>query len=364
MASQPLDRSRPHDIRRMEQEVAHPSSGRRTDPVAEGPGPQAFTVVSPAAAAAPLDELARVGWPQLARGGLRVAVKPNLTWVEPRPGVTTTAEAVRLVVRALAEAGNRVSVVESDAGYGTFSADAAFRGHGIDRIAAEVGASVLNLSSLPTERIRAGGVDIPMPRSILHQTDVILSMPVPKVHFFTRYSGAVKNQWGLIPSDMRLRLHSRLTRILPELLERLPPQVVAMDGTYFLNGSGPLLGTAVRKDLAIFASNPVVADAVATRLMGWDAGEIGHLRAAAERAGVDLDGIPGLPRREAERFHLHRTFWQWVALPGYHSRLVNYLGYDSPIAPLLHRLKWRIERDMDIRRVRSRHGRAPGARSR
>jgi hypothetical protein len=100
---------------------------------AYGPS-SAFSVVSPASTADPLEELKRIGRPEFADGGLRIAIKPNLTWIEPSPGVTTSREAIRLVASALISAGNEVVIVESNGGYGTFTADAAFHRHGLHEL--------------------------------------------------------------------------------------------------------------------------------------------------------------------------------------------------------------------------------------
>jgi uncharacterized protein (DUF362 family) len=315
----------------------------------------AFSVVSPASTADPLEELKRIGRPEFADGGLRIAIKPNLTWIEPRAGVTTSGEVIRLVASALTSAGNEVVIVESNGGYGTFTADAAFDRHGLRELTSEIGARIMNLSTAETTKLNAGGVELDMPRTLLEDVDWIVNMPVPKVHIMTRYTGAVKNQWGLIPTDMRLRMHYRLAAILHDLFLALPRQVVAMDGTYFLNESGPIVGKPIKKDLIVFADHPVVADIVALRMMGWDLGQVDHLRRVAKSLGIDERRIPDLPALPDAPFTLHRTFWNWVALAGFKSHALTYLGYESILAGPLHSLKTGTERAVDM--IKARGGR-------
>jgi uncharacterized protein (DUF362 family) len=305
-----------------------------------------FRIVTPAAGQDLLTHLVLADGFDLLQGGGHVALKPNLTWIDPRPGVTTTRDAIESMVAALIRCGNTVSIIESDGGYGTFSADAAFDTHGLRDIASSLGAECVNLSTSPTVRARVGGVAIELPRMLMESVDCIVSMPVPKVHALTRYSGAVKNQWGLIPTDMRLQLHYRLPEILTDLLLRLPPQLVAMDGTYFLDGSGPLEGTPIHKDLLILASHPLVADAVALRLMGWNFANITHLRKAARQFRFDPTKVSGLPPMPEHPFTLRRTPWNWVALAGFKSRTLTYIGYESPLAGPLHEIKSQAERMM------------------
>jgi uncharacterized protein (DUF362 family) len=307
-----------------------------------------FSVVSPASTADPLEELKRIGRPEFADGGLRIAIKPNLTWIEPRAGVTTSREAIRLVASAMISAGNDVLIVESNGGYGTFTADAAFDRHGLRELTSEIGVGLMNLSAAETTKLNAGGVGLDMPRPLLEDVDWIVNMPVPKVHIMTRYTGAVKNQWGLIPTDMRLRKHYRLAAILHDLLFALPPQVVVMDGTYFLDESGPIVGKPINKDLIVFAAHPLVADIVALRMMGWNLGRVSYLRGVANSFGIDERWIPNLPALPDAPFTLHRTFWNWVALAGFKSHALTYLGYESILAGPLHRLKTGTERAVDI----------------
>jgi uncharacterized protein (DUF362 family) len=313
-----------------------------------------FRIVRPASAAGPLEEFGRIGRPQLAEGGLRVAIKPNLTWNSPRPGVTTTVEAIRLVASDLVSAGNRVLVVESNGGYGSFSADDAFDGHGLRELAAETGVQLLNLSTTDTKEMKIGGVTLGMARPLLEEVDCIVNMPVPKVHVMTRYTGALKNQWGLIPSDMRLRKHYKFQEILFDMLQLLPPQVVAMDGTYFLNRTGPLTGDPVKKNVMIFAEHPLVADIVALRMMGWTLDDAPYLRGIARRLGMKPGELVGLPDADGPRFTLDRTQWDRVALMGFKSRILTYVGYESVLAGPLHSLKRGAERAES--RLRSRRG--------
>ncbi len=291
-----------------------------------------------------MEHLTAFGVP-LESGGLRIAVKPNLTWYQPRPGVTTSVELLRFVVIELASRGNQVSIVESNGGYGTFSAWQAFEGHGLLEWPEGLPISVINLSEEPTLQVRAGGILVDMPKMLLNEVDLLVNMPVPKVHVLTRYTGAVKNHWGLIPSDMRLRRHSRLPHIINDLLDVLPREIVVMDGTYFLNKSGPMEGHPVSKDIIILSDHPVVADIVALRVMGWEAPDVPHLRYVAGRRGISSAHIRGdLPARANDRFTLRRTFWNWIALAGFRSRFLTWLGYESPLAGPFHAVKVAAER--------------------
>ena len=50
-------------------------------------------------------------------------LKPNLTWRQPVPGVTTSPTFIEAVVRALRDYASRVIIGESDGGYHSFRAE-------------------------------------------------------------------------------------------------------------------------------------------------------------------------------------------------------------------------------------------------
>ncbi len=61
------------------------------------------------------------------RPGLRVAIKPNLTFPVYRPGVMTSIEAIEALLRHLRDHGCQVTICEADSGgYNRFSMDQVF----------------------------------------------------------------------------------------------------------------------------------------------------------------------------------------------------------------------------------------------
>ena len=275
--------------------------------------------------------LARIG------PATRVALKPNLTYPHYRPGVTTSPAFVRDAVCILREHTMHVAIVESDGGYGAWSATEAFRGHGLTAIAAEHGAQLVNLSEERRELITVSsrGRDwrIPLPTRLLHETDLFITLPVPKVHSLTGLTLAYKNQWGCIPDNMRLRSHHLFNDAIVAINRALKPAVLA-DGTYFLDRNGPMEGDAVRMDLVIAATDAGAFDRYVSELMGVRWSRVPHLRRAAALGDMPrtLDELtvnvaPAVARTHT--FRLERTPRNWIALAGFKSRFVSWLGYES-----------------------------------
>jgi uncharacterized protein (DUF362 family) len=267
----------------------------------------------------------------------RVALKPNLTYPFPRRGVTTSPEIVREVVRVLKDYSDHIAIVECDGGYGAWKVEQAFEGHGLYAIGREFGIEVVSLHEGHREPLtfRAMGRrhQLLMPTRLLHETDSFITMPVPKVHCMTGLTLALKNQWGCVPDDMRLRRHYVFNDAICAINQALRPAVFA-DGTYFLDENGPIDGTAVRMNLVIAATDAGAFDRYVSELMGWSWRQVPHLRRAAalgllpkDLAEIACNVAPATARTHT--FRLRRTLRNWIALTGFRSRAVTWLGYES-----------------------------------
>lgn len=281
----------------------------------------------------------------------RVAVKPNLTATRHRPGVTTSPEVLERVLRLLLDNGNRVTVVESDGGYGAWKCEQALEGHGIPEMCRRLGVDVVNLSAAPAVelRVRAGRREeaIPFPALLADATDAFITMPVPKVHCMTGVSLAMKNQWGLIPDPLRLHYHYLFDAAILEINRRLPAAQAVVDGTWFLDGGGPLEGTPLRKGLVIGADGIGECDRYLCALMGVDPLGIPHLRHAIDAGFVpeDLSAVahdPGALQRHRYQSVLRRTPRQSVVRVFFHSRRLTRLMYTSRFGRAVHAVFYRL----------------------
>ena len=295
-----------------------------------------------------------LGGQDLVPPGARVFVKPNLTWPEHLPGVTTTPQAIEAVVSALRELTPHVTVGESDGGYHSYQAEEAFRGHGLYDLEKRYGARVVNLSRLPAERVRATvagrQVQVTLPQLLLHETDVFVTLPVPKVHVMTGVSLAFKNQWGCLPSTLRLREHPEFGHKIVAINRLLKPRLAVLDGTYFLDGAGPLSGEAVEMNLLIAGDDVGGASAACCAVMGIEPGRIRHLR-LARREGMFPSSLDELTLNTAlepflgRRFVMKRALLDWLSLLGFRSWFFERLFWESAPAGPLHTLLYSVRRN-------------------
>ena len=286
-------------------------------------------------------------WRSIVSRDARVSIKPNLTWPTHKAGVTTSPPVLEALIRILSSRTRHINVVESDGGSNAWPAEEAFRGNGIPEICRRHGARAVNLTRYPREvvetEIAGRAIEVELSKLLTRETDVFITMPVPKLHAMTSVSLGFKNQWGCLPDVKRLRNHSDFASKVLAINGILKPRLAIFDGTWFLNRSGPLEGDSIRKDLLIASRDPGAGSFVCCELMGIEPRSVPHLRLAIAEGmmpstigdlitNVAIDGFKGLA------FSLQRNWLQWLTLGIFHSRLATIALYDSPLAKPAHEL--------------------------
>ncbi len=266
-----------------------------------------------------------------------VALKPNFTYPYHKPGITTSPEVLEQTIGILRQITSKIAVVETEGGYGAWKASEAFAGHGVYDLKRKYEVAAVNLNEEPAAPIRVSRKNreytIMLPTRLLYETDVLISMPVPKIHCMTGLSLSYKNQWGCIPDIMRLRKHYIFSDAIIAINRALKPVVLA-DGQNFLNQNGPMAGEPVPMDLIIAGSSVGAFDLYVSELMGYSWKGVPHLKRAVELGDMpsslnDISyNIPPSVLRERE-FVLHRTLRNYIALAGFKSRFITWLGYES-----------------------------------
>jgi uncharacterized protein (DUF362 family) len=146
---------------------------------------------------------------------------------------------------------------------------------------------------------------------------------------------------------MRLRRHYIFDDAIVAINQALKPAVLA-DGTYFLDTSGPLDGDPVKMDRIIAASDVGSFDRYVSELMGWSWQDVPHLKKAAdlgnlptELSDIDFNVDPATERTHV--FQLRRNLRNYIALTGFKSRFMTWLGYESWFGRIvLHKILYMI----------------------
>jgi len=289
-----------------------------------------------------------IGFDKLIPRDARVFIKPNLTFPTYRPGVMTNPQAVEAAILAVHEYTPHIIIGDADSGgYNRFSMDEVYRETGLWQFAEKYGVQVVNLSKVEqrtiTFRYRKRDFSISLPHRLIDEIDLLITMPVPKVHANTVVSLAFKNQWGCIPEPTdRLRLHPYLKHVVLEVNKAVKARVAIIDGRYGLNVNGPMRGQPVELNWVLVANDIGAGDCLACELMQLPLEKVPHLRYAKK-----LGYIPDLSEIELnqdvqpflkEQFVLRREWTDYPGFLAFHNPFLAYVAYSSPLAAVLHRI--------------------------
>ena len=240
-------------------------------------------------------------------GGERVLIKPNMLAARrPDQAVTTHPEIVRAAIRLVKEAGGVPIVGDSPAGPSTerilrHLADRT----GISEVCAQEGVPFALFTEYETVVYDDGKVAKTFNLTkTLQEVDAVISLAKLKTHSFTRYTGAVKNLFGLVHGlkkaeyHMRMRSPEAFSEMLVDLAEHVRPRLTIMDGIVGMDGDGPSGGRRRELGVVLASTDPHALDAVALQLVGAEPESVWTVKAAMNRgllpgdfrAGIDVIG--------------------------------------------------------------------------
>jgi uncharacterized protein (DUF362 family) len=227
--------------------------------------------------------------------GKRVLLKPNAgRLAAPGAAVTTDPQVVAAAIDAFKAVGAEVAIGESPiSGINTLEA---FEVTGIAAVA-----KARNCPLIDMDVNRPVQVTVPDGIAIDHlfvcpeifEYDIIVSIPVMKMHMHTGVTLAVKNMKGGLWRRTKVQLHmlppvtgydeKPINIAIADMSDILRPHLSIIDGTVGMEGLGPSAGETKPLGIVVVGTDPFATDAVACRLMSTKAEKIPHLYLAAAR---------------------------------------------------------------------------------
>jgi uncharacterized protein (DUF362 family) len=241
--------------------------------------------------------------------GKRVLLKPNAgRLAPPGAGITTHPQVVAAAIDTFHKAGADVAVGESPiVGVKT---EEAFDAMGIASIARERDCPLIDMNA---RRF----VEVPVPHGLaidslkvcpeVLEYDLVVSMPVMKMHMHTGVTLAIKNMKGCLWRRSKVGFHmlppvegldeKPIDIAIADMSAVLRSHLSIIDGTVGMEGLGPSAGQAKPLGVVVVSADAFAADAIACKLMGTKAEAIPHLRMGAERGYgvIDLDCLAVTP---------------------------------------------------------------------
>lgn len=225
----------------------------------------------------------------------KILLKPNLlTNLPPERGVTTHPSLIRAVAEQVKGLGAIPFLGDSPGGtglnYETVLRTTGMKGIGIPVVSFE-GKGMRKFSN------PGGKIDPIYISNVVLDFDMIINIPKLKTHELTLMTCGIKNMFGCVPGFHKVRYHMEapnpddFSESLVDLFERIVPAVTVIDAVVAMEGQGPTNGKLRPLGLIIASKDTVAADAVCSKIMGFDNLEITMTRIAHERHLGE--GMPG-----------------------------------------------------------------------
>jgi uncharacterized protein (DUF362 family)/Pyruvate/2-oxoacid:ferredoxin oxidoreductase delta subunit len=225
-----------------------------------------------------------------AKPGEKIVIKPNiLIGADPDKGVTTHPAVFRAVGEVLKDSG--VSVLYGDSpSFG--KSEPNLRKSGLKEVGDELGFILADFDSgRPVSHKDALLVKKFVVANGVLDSDGLVSLPKFKTHGLTRFTGAVKNQFGCVPGLLKSQYHVKLpdpydfAAMLVDLNTLIRARLYIMDGIVAMEGNGPRGGKLKQLNVLLLSSDPIALDATACRIAYLDP-EIVPTSKPGEKAGL------------------------------------------------------------------------------
>lgn len=258
-----------------------------------------------------IDGLGGIG--RFIREGQRVLLKPNLLRASvPSEAIITHPTVVRAVVELVQEAGAQAVVADSPGPpYSEARMRSLYVKAGLVAVAEETGAELV-CSWQPVQLHNPSGKLMKMidAMDLVTQVDAVINLPKLKTHGLTRFTGATKNLFGLVPGLVKMGYHAKLqtaeqfSEMLIDLLQFHSPVLTVMDAVVGMEGDGPSAGNPREIGCILAGADGIALDVVATSMVGIEPASVPPLQVAIGRGLTtgdkkDID-VLGLPFEEAQ----------------------------------------------------------------
>lgn len=221
---------------------------------------------------------------------LRILIKPNLVTPQPADfGGTTHPEIVSGIIEYLKENGYE-DITVAEGSWAGDSTEEAAEYCGFYALCEKYGVPFIDTKKMPAVEVDTGrsvsaaangGGDIAGLRlhvcAFLKDYDFLINVPVLKGHCQTRMTCALKNMKGLIPDSEKRRFHTLgLHRPIAHLNTVIRQDFIVIDhicgDPSFEEGGDPLVRNCI-----MAATDPVLCDSYACRILGLSAGDVPYV---------------------------------------------------------------------------------------
>jgi prephenate dehydratase/uncharacterized protein (DUF362 family) len=234
--------------------------------------------------------------------GKRILLKPNIgRAASPDSGVVTSPLVVAAAIDFFRKAGATFCAVGESPITGVNLAEA-FEMSGIAEICRDRNCPLIDMDKRqPCEMSLPNAVALEKITvcADIFEFDIIVSMPVMKMHMHTGVTLSIKNMKGCLWARSKVALHmlppvpycddKSLNVAIADMASVLYPHMSIIDGTIGMEGLGPSAGTPRKLGVVLVSTDALAADTIACELMGVSPQTVPHMRILSERGFGTID---------------------------------------------------------------------------
>lgn len=219
----------------------------------------------------------------------KVLIKPNVLGAFPKKqeAATTNPSLIEAVCKILKKHNCKIFIGDSP----FTNPENAFKYSGIDKVAKKYGKllvfeqdELIDITDKRAKILKKFKI-----AKTIKDVDLIINMPKLKTHCLTKYTGAIKNLYGLIPGGMKQRLHlkargdKKFSQLLVDIYQNIKPELTIMDAVISMQGEGPSSGDPINTKLILASKNGIALDIAATILIGLKPKKVLSIKQAVKR---------------------------------------------------------------------------------
>lgn len=233
----------------------------------------------------------------------KILIKPNLVSTNtPNQHSITHYTLIDFLCRYFLKNKCKVTIGESAAFYIKGYTEKAYKTSGIYEIAKKYSIPLVafeneKIVSIPKRKLKFLN-ELYIPK-IINYFDLIVDVPKIKTHMLMRFTGAVKNLYGIIPGGYKQILHTKtknineMAEVMLDLYENLKPKILSVaDGVIGLDG-GPaaVIGKPKKIGYILASMSPFALDAIACQIIGYSPEDLPLITMAEKRNLINLKDV-------------------------------------------------------------------------
>ena len=227
--------------------------------------------------------------------GKKVMIKPNaLRDNPPEEAVTTHPAILKAVIRHVEKRNPSQIIVGDNPGAASYGAnEKTFHASGLLEAAGKYYQNIgLNVRDRKITSRFYSSVSI---SKAIAEADVYISLPKFKTHGLTILSGAIKNNYGILPGAQKAEGHClagnpyNFNELIVDIFSLRIPDLIIVDGILAMEGNGPVSTQLKHVGKILASDNAVAIDATISRMMGYDPANLHFLQLAKSRGLGDFE---------------------------------------------------------------------------